>query len=78
MLAVRVLLDAPGGYMTLTLAGKHPELWSAAVDMFGPYDLTTFLERIPPTWKPYYRMVLGDPSNPRSGFPTRSLTQNLD
>ena len=53
-----------GGYMTLTLAGKHPELWSAAVDMFGPYDLTTFLERIPPTWKPYYRMVLGDPSNP--------------
>lgn len=53
-----------GGYMTLTLAGKHPELWSAAVDMFGPYDLTTFLERIPPTWKPYYRMVLGDLSNP--------------
>jgi dipeptidyl aminopeptidase/acylaminoacyl peptidase len=25
-----------GGYMTLTLAGRHPELWSAAVDMFGP------------------------------------------
>jgi pimeloyl-ACP methyl ester carboxylesterase len=49
-----------GGYMTLILAGQHPELWSAAVDMFGPYDLLTFLERIPPTWKPYYKIALGD------------------
>lgn len=53
-----------GGYMTLTLAGRHPDLWRAAVDMFGPYDLVTFLERIPPTWKPYYQIALGDPENP--------------
>jgi pimeloyl-ACP methyl ester carboxylesterase len=49
-----------GGYMSLILAGRHPELWSAAVDMFGPYDLLTFLERIPPTWKAYYKIALGD------------------
>jgi predicted peptidase len=49
-----------GGYMSLILAGWHPELWKAAVDMFGPYDLMTFLERIPPTWIPYYKIVLGD------------------
>jgi dipeptidyl aminopeptidase/acylaminoacyl peptidase len=49
-----------GGYMTLILAGWHPELWSAAVDMFGPYDLITFLQRIPPTWVPYYKIALGD------------------
>ena len=30
-----------GGYMTLTLASRNPELWSAAVDMFGPYNLIT-------------------------------------
>ncbi len=53
-----------GGYMTLTLAGRHPELWAAAVDMFGPYDLVTFLERIPPTWKPYFYVALGNPENP--------------
>jgi dipeptidyl aminopeptidase/acylaminoacyl peptidase len=47
--------------MTLTLAGRHPELWSAAVDMFGPFDLLTFLERIPESWKPYFKMALGDP-----------------
>ena len=49
-----------GGYMTLTLAGQHPELWKAACDMFGPYDLITFSERIPETWKPYFKMALGD------------------
>jgi pimeloyl-ACP methyl ester carboxylesterase len=50
-----------GGYMTLMMAGRHSELWSAACDMFGPYDLLTFSERIPETWKPYYRIALGDP-----------------
>ena len=50
-----------GGYMTLTLAARHPELWRAAVDMFGPYDLLTFMERIPETWKPYFALALGHP-----------------
>jgi pimeloyl-ACP methyl ester carboxylesterase len=51
-----------GGYMTLTQAGRHPQLWKAAVDMFGPYDLLTFSERIPATWKPYFAIALGDPA----------------
>jgi len=54
-----------GGYMTLMLAARHPELWAAAVDMFGPYDLTTFLDRLPETWKPYFSLVLGNPENDR-------------
>lgn len=53
-----------GGYMTLTLAGRHPELCAGAVDMFGPYDLLTFMERIPPTWKPYFYIALGNPEIP--------------
>ena len=48
-----------GGYMTLTLAARHPELWSAAVDMFGPYDLLTFLDHIPPAWRPYFNICFG-------------------
>jgi dipeptidyl aminopeptidase/acylaminoacyl peptidase len=59
-----VLGRSYGGYMTLTLAGRHPELWSAACDMFGPYDLLTFSERIPETWKPYFAIALGDPNKP--------------
>ena len=61
-----------GGYMTLTLAGRHPELWSAAVDMFGPYDLTTFSERIPPTWRPYFELALGHPERDRDFLLERS------
>lgn len=53
-----------GGYMTLIQAGMHPELWKASCDMFGPYDLLTFSERIPETWKPYFKIALGDPDKP--------------
>lgn len=52
-----------GGYMTLTLASRHPELWNAAVDMFGPYDLPAWVSRIPPTWQTYFHLTLGDPKN---------------
>ncbi|HEX8598137.1 MAG TPA: prolyl oligopeptidase family serine peptidase [Chloroflexia bacterium] len=62
-----------GGYMTLTLAMRHPELWKAAVDMFGPYDLvTSFLERIPETWKPYFHEALGHPVKDREFLLERS------
>jgi pimeloyl-ACP methyl ester carboxylesterase len=61
-----------GGYMTLTLAGRHPELWRAAVDMFGPYDLLTFTERIPETWKPYFALAVGDPEHNRDFIVERS------
>jgi dipeptidyl aminopeptidase/acylaminoacyl peptidase len=50
-----------GGYMTLMQAGLHPDLWKASCDMFGPYDLLTFSERIPETWKPYFKLAIGDP-----------------
>ncbi|HVO85687.1 MAG TPA: prolyl oligopeptidase family serine peptidase, partial [Candidatus Eisenbacteria bacterium] len=40
-----------GGYMTLTLAGRYPELWKAACDMFGPQDLIKFVNRLPESWK---------------------------
>lgn len=67
-----------GGYMTLTLAARHPELWSAAVDMFGPYDLLTFSERIPPTWKPYFAVALGDPEKDRDFLLERSPRTYID
>jgi len=46
------------------LAGCDAELWSAACDMFGPYDLITFSERIPVTWKPSFKVSLGDADKP--------------
>jgi pimeloyl-ACP methyl ester carboxylesterase len=67
-----------GGYMTLTLASRHPELWSAAVDMFGPYDLLTFMDRIPETWKPYFSIAVGDPAKDRQFLIERSPCTYMD
>ena len=67
-----------GGYMTLTMASSHPELWSAAVDMFGPYDLLTFYERLPETWKPYFNISLGDPIKDRDFLIERSPRTYID
>ena len=58
--------------MTLTQAGRHPELWQAACDMFGPYNLFTFLERIPETWKTYFHMALGHPERDTEFLTERS------
>jgi dipeptidyl aminopeptidase/acylaminoacyl peptidase len=61
-----------GGYMTLTLAARHPELWKAAVDMFGPYNLFSFLDHIPETWKPYFDIALGHPERDAALLTERS------
>jgi len=67
-----------GGFMTLTLAGRHPELWSAAIDMFGPYDLFTFIDRLPATWKPLTRLTVGDPDTEPEFLRERSPSTYLD
>jgi pimeloyl-ACP methyl ester carboxylesterase len=67
-----------GGYMSLMLASRHPELWRAAVDMFGPYDLLTFGERIPETWKPFFRLALGDPEQDREFLVERSPRTRIE
>ncbi|MCB9149597.1 MAG: S9 family peptidase [Caldilineaceae bacterium] len=66
-----------GGYMTLTLAGRHPELWRAACDMFGPYNLFTFMERLPPTWRTYFEIALGHPERDHDFLVERSPDTHL-
>jgi dipeptidyl aminopeptidase/acylaminoacyl peptidase len=67
-----------GGYMTLMLAARHPELWRAAVDMFGPYDLFTFMDRIPETWKPYFALSVGDPERDGDFLTERSPKTHIE
>ncbi|HET7616424.1 MAG TPA: prolyl oligopeptidase family serine peptidase, partial [Bacillales bacterium] len=50
-----------GGYMTLLLAGRHPEYFRAAVDLFGPSNLFTFIKSVPEHWRPIMKRWLGDP-----------------
>jgi len=67
-----------GGYMTLIQVGHHPDLWAAACDMFGPYDLLTFMDRIPATWKPYFAIALGDPVKDRDFLVERSPRTKIE
>jgi esterase/lipase len=75
---VAVVGRSYGGYMSLTLASRHPELWSAAVDMFGPYDLLSFYERLPETWKPFFQITMGDPVKDKEFLIERSPRTYID
>jgi pimeloyl-ACP methyl ester carboxylesterase len=77
MTRVGVMGRSYGGYMTLTLAGRHAELWQAAVDMFGPYNLFTFIDRLPETWKTYFYIALGHPERDHDFLAERSPSTYL-
>lgn len=54
---VVILGGSYGGYAALAGAVFTPELYCAVVDFFGPSNLVTFLETIPPYWKPMLAMM---------------------
>jgi dipeptidyl aminopeptidase/acylaminoacyl peptidase len=46
--------------------------------MFGPYDLLTFMDRIPETWKPYFALAVGDPTTDGDFLVERSPRTYVD
>ncbi|WP_136604477.1 S9 family peptidase [Paenibacillus dokdonensis] len=63
-----VLGGSYGGYMTLLLAGRNPEYFKAAIDIFGVSNLFTFYNSVPDHWKPIMEQWLGDPERDRERF----------
>jgi dipeptidyl aminopeptidase/acylaminoacyl peptidase len=53
-------------------------LWAAAVDMFGPYNLADFINRVPETWKPYFKLAVGDPDQDMDFLVERSPRTHVD
>jgi dipeptidyl aminopeptidase/acylaminoacyl peptidase len=56
-----------GGYATLAGVTVTPDLYAAAVELFGPSNLITLLESIPPYWESIRAMFykrMGDPTTP--------------
>ncbi|HEY0698212.1 MAG TPA: alpha/beta fold hydrolase, partial [Micromonospora sp.] len=53
-----------GGFLTLACLVRHPHLWSAAVDLFGPSDLVRDAEAMPPHWQGRLAGWLGDLGDP--------------
>ena len=53
-----------GGYATLAGIVRSPELYAAAVDYVGVSNLLTFMETIPPYWKPMLTKMHSMVGNP--------------
>jgi len=53
-----------GGYATLEGLVKTPDLYAAGVDYVGVSNLFTFMQTIPPYWKPFLEMMYEMVGNP--------------
>jgi dipeptidyl aminopeptidase/acylaminoacyl peptidase len=56
-----------GGYATLAGVTVTPDLYAAGVELFGPSNLITLMESIPPYWESIRAMFykrMGDPTTP--------------
>ena len=50
-----------GGFMTLMAIGKTPDIWGAAVELFGIINWMTMLQHSDPELQQYEKALLGDP-----------------
>jgi len=70
-----------GGYATLAGVTYTPDLYAAAVDYVGVSNLFTFLDTIPPYWKPMldkFHAMLGDPVKDRDRLAATSPALHAD
>jgi dipeptidyl aminopeptidase/acylaminoacyl peptidase len=61
-----------GGFMTLMAIGKTPEVWAAAVELFGIIDWMTMLQHSDPELQQYEKSLLGDPVKDRKVYDATS------
>lgn len=57
-----------GGYATLAGITYTPDLYCCAVDYVGVSNLLSFMQTIPPYWKPYLEMMYEMVGNPNSEY----------
>jgi dipeptidyl aminopeptidase/acylaminoacyl peptidase len=70
-----------GGYTTLAGITFTPDLYAAAVDYVGVSNLFTFINTIPPYWKPYLEMfaeMVGDPVKDKDLLASASPVMHVD
>jgi dipeptidyl aminopeptidase/acylaminoacyl peptidase len=61
-----------GGFMTLMAIGKTPDIWAAAVDLFGTIDWYTMQKHEDPELQEYDKSLLGDPEKDRKVYEATS------
>ena len=61
-----------GGFMTLMAIGKTPDVWAAAVELFGIINWMTMLKHSDPMLQQYEQSLLGDPVKDRTVYEAAS------
>lgn len=61
-----------GGFMTLMAIGKTPDIWAAAVELYGIINWFTMLKHSDPMLNQYLRSLLGDPEKDRKVYEAAS------
>ncbi len=67
-----------GGFATLSCVTRLPEYWKAAVDVFGPSNLLTFVRSVPPSWKRFMDEWVGNPDTEADFLRERSPITYID
>jgi dipeptidyl aminopeptidase/acylaminoacyl peptidase len=57
-----------GGFMTLMAIGKMPDIWAAAVDLYGIISWSTMLKSSDPELNEYLKALLGNPEESRKVY----------
>ena len=66
-----------GGYMAMMAIGKTPDVWAAAVELFGITDWLTEQEHESPELQQYDQSILGDPVKDRKVYEDASPIKYL-
>ena len=78
---IAIMGGSYGGYATLAGLAFTPELYAAGVDLVGPSNLFTFIESIPPYWKPMLALLyhrVGHPEKDKELLRARSPLFSAD
>ena len=70
-----------GGYAVLSGLTRTPDLFACGVDIVGPSNLLTWMDTIPPYWKPFeaiLRRRVGDPATEEAFLKERSPLFHVD
>ena len=61
-----------GGFMTLMAIGKTPDVWAAAVALYGIIDWNTMVKFSDPVLQQYVKALLGEPDKSRAVYEATS------
>jgi len=73
-----IMGDSYGGYMTLAGITQYPDMFAAAVDLFGIVDFETFFARTEPWMAAVSKVEYGDPATDRASLRALSPIHRID